>query len=89
MPVRAPRPERFAIHKLIVADRRLKGRDSLKSRKDLMQAEILIALLARDRPGDLADAYCDAMDRGLRWRERIESSLARSAEAREGLERVL
>lgn len=86
--VRAPRPERFAIHKLIVADRRLEGRDSLKSRKDLMQAETLIALLARDRPGDLAEAYRDAMDRGPRWRDRIESSLARSTEARDGLAKV-
>lgn len=86
--VRAPRPERFAIHKLIVADRRLEGRDSLKSRKDLMQAETLIALLARDRPGDLAEAYRDAMERGPRWRERIERSLERSAEAREGLAKV-
>jgi hypothetical protein len=86
--VRAPRPERFAIHKLIVADRRLEGRDSLKSRKDLMQAETLIALLARDRPGDLAEAYRDAMDRGPRWRERIERSLSRSAEARDGIARA-
>lgn len=86
--VRAPRPERFAIHKLIVADRRLEGRDSLKSRKDLMQAETLIALLARDRPGDLAEAYRDAMERGPRWRERIEKSLERSAEAREGIAKV-
>jgi hypothetical protein len=87
--VRAPRPERYAIHKLIVADRRLEGRDSLKSRKDLMQAETLIALLARDRPGDLAEAYRDAMERGPRWRERIEKSLERSAEAAETLARVI
>lgn len=86
--VRAPRPERFAIHKLIVADRRLEGRDSLKSRKDLMQAGMLIALLARDRPGDLAEAYRDAMERGPRWRQRIERSLDRSAEAREGIEKL-
>jgi len=87
--VRAPRPERFAIHKLIVADRRLEGRDSLKSRKDLMQAETLIALLARDRPGDLAEAYRDAMERGPRWRERIERSLKRSAEAASGIAAVI
>lgn len=86
--VQAPRPERFAIHKLIVADRRRDGSDSLKARKDLMQAETLIGVLARDRPGDLADAYRDAMARGPRWRERIERSLARSAAARRGLETV-
>jgi hypothetical protein len=87
--IRAPRPERFAIHKLIVSDRRREGPDSLKSRKDLMQAELLITLLARDRPGDLADAYHDAMDRGPRWRERIESSLERSAAARDGLATII
>jgi len=83
--VRAPRPEKFAIHKLIVADRRLEGRDSLKSRRDLMQAETLIALLARDRPDDLASAYRDAMARGPKWSERIERSLDRSSDAAEGI----
>jgi hypothetical protein len=75
--VKVPRAERFAIHKLIVADRRREGPDSLKARKDLLQAELLIAMLAEDRPGDLAEAYHDAMNRGPRWRERIERSLAR------------
>ncbi|MCT7377950.1 nucleotidyltransferase domain-containing protein [Chelativorans sp. EGI FJ00035] len=32
--VQVPRPERFAIHKLIVADRRYGGPDQLKARKD-------------------------------------------------------
>lgn len=86
--VRAPRPERYAIHKLIVADRRLEGRDSLKSRKDLRQAETLITLLARDRPGDLAEAYQDAVRRGPRWKERIAKSLDRSPRACEGLGQV-
>jgi len=75
--VRVPRPERFAIHKLIVADRRREGPDSLKARKDLLQAEILIAILAEDRPGDLAEAYADARARGPRWRERLDRSLDR------------
>ncbi len=75
--VQVPRPERFAIHKLIVADRRREGPDSLKSRKDLLQAELLIAILAEDRPSDLVEAYQDAINRGPRWRERIERSLAR------------
>jgi hypothetical protein len=53
-----------------------------------MQAETLIALLASDRPGDLAEAYRDAMERGPRWRERIKRSLARSADAAEGIAAV-
>lgn len=80
--VRAPRPERFAIHKLIVADRRRDGQDSLKARKDLMQAELLMSILAEDRPADLIDAWEDALSRGPRWRQRLERSLERSPQAR-------
>lgn len=75
--VKIPRPERFAVHKLIVASRRLDGPDSLKARKDLMQAEILATILAEDRPADLTDAYDDAITRGPKWKTRIEQSLKR------------
>ncbi len=75
--IRIPRPERFAIHKLIVADRRKDGPDSLKARKDLMQVGILVSVLSEDRPGDLKEAYEDALSRGPAWRHRIEASLAR------------
>lgn len=83
--VRIPRPERFAIHKLIVSSRRKDGPDSLKARKDLLQAELLIEVLADDRPMDLEDAYRDAMSRGPRWRDLITQSLARSETARQRL----
>lgn len=76
--VKAPRPERFAIHKLIVADRRREGPDSQKARKDLMQAELLVSILSEDRPSDLIEAYNDAMSRGPRWQERLHGSLARA-----------
>lgn len=75
--VQIPRPERFAIHKLIVADRRLGGPDQAKSRKDRGQAAFLIEVLAEDRPDDLREALEDALSRGPRWRARIEASLAR------------
>lgn len=86
--IRIPRPERYAIHKLIVADRRREGADSIKSRKDLMQAEILMAVLAEDRPADLEEAYADAISRGPRWRERIKRSLGRSVDAAALIESV-
>jgi len=86
--VRIPRPERFAIHKLIVADRRRDGPDSLKARKDLAQAELLVTALAQDRPTDLDEAYRDAMSRGPRWRQRIERSLKRSPRTAALLESV-
>jgi hypothetical protein len=75
--VQIPRPERFAIHKLIVADRRKGGPDQAKARKDRGQAAFLIEVLAEDRPDDIREAYKDALSRGPRWRERIEASLVR------------
>lgn len=75
--VRIPRPERFAIHKLIVADRRQGGPDAIKSVKDRAQAAFLIRVLAEDRPDDLREANEDALDRGPQWRERIGRSLGR------------
>lgn len=86
--IRIPRPERFAIHKLIISDRRKDGPESLKAKKDLLQAELLIHVLTEDRPGDLADAYEEALARGPRWREHLERSLSRSPVTRERLERA-
>ena len=83
--VQLPRPERFAIHKLIVADRRQGGPDQLKARKDRSQAEFLVEVLSEDRPDELAEAYEAALSRGPRWRHRIEASLKRMPETAERL----
>ena len=72
--VQIPRPERFAIHKLIVSDRR-QDRDRLKAIKDRKQAIFLIDALLEDRPDELRQAYQEAMSRGPRWRERLTSAL--------------
>ncbi len=80
--VQIPRPERLAIHKLIIADRRRDGPDSLKAHKDRMQASFLIVILAEDRPDDLHDAYADAMGKGPQWRDRIGATLKRLPEVR-------
>jgi hypothetical protein len=53
--VRVPLAERFALHKLVVAQRRT-GRPE-KSRKDLDQAAALIAALGELQPGALEAAY--------------------------------
>jgi hypothetical protein len=87
--VQIPRPERFAIHKLIVADRRQGGPDQLKARKDRAQTEFLVAALAEDRPDELAEAYEDALSRGSRWRERIEASLKRMPETEQRLSAIV
>jgi hypothetical protein len=54
--VNVPHPARFALHKLVVARSRPLTQQA-KSGKDLDQAAQLIAILAEDRPGDLAIAW--------------------------------
>lgn len=75
--VQIPRPEAYAIHKLIVANRRQGGPDALKSRKDRAQAALLIRVLADDRPDELHEAYQDALSRGPAWADHITRSLKR------------
>lgn len=79
--VQVPRPERFAIHKLIVAERRAGGRDAAKAVKDRAQAALLIEALAELRPDELREAHEDARARGPNWARRIEASLARMPES--------
>ena len=74
--VQIPRPEAYAIHKLIVANRR-SGPDQIKAHKDRQQATHLIRALAEDRPADLKDAYDDAMARGPKWQDHITATLKR------------
>lgn len=73
--VQIPRPERYAIHKLIISDRR-ERLDRLKARKDRQQAAFLIDVLLEDRPDDILEAYQAAMEAGPRWRERLGRALA-------------
>lgn len=71
--VQIPRPERYAIHKLIIAQRRTGGLQT-KSRKDFAQARSLIRILAEDRPYSLRETYETAMDTGPKWRAEIEKT---------------
>jgi len=86
MLVQIPRPERFAIHKLIVADRRKADPDRLKARKDRAQAEMLIEILCEERPADLVEAYETALAQGPAWRKRISESLKLMPQTRTRLE---
>ena len=86
--VQIPQPERFAIHKLIVADRRRDGTDSLKAEKDRLQAAFLIKVLAEDRPDELIEAYQDAHEVGPKWGGRIASTLKLMPETRRKLDRL-
>ena len=84
--VQDPRPERYAIHKLIVADRRRDGAGSLKSTKDREQSAFLIEAMAEDRPDDLFYAYTAALKIGPRWRKHINNSLKRMPQTQTVLE---
>lgn len=86
--VQIPRPERYAVHKLILADRRRDGAGSLRASKDREQAAFLIEAMAEDRPDDLRGAYRSAMEVGPRWRERIGNSLKRMEKTRDILNRL-
>lgn len=66
VPILAPRPARYAVHKLMIAGER---HDQFKRMKDLTQAQALFAAV----PPDLIDeALEDACRRGRKWKEAIE-----------------
>lgn len=78
VPVLAPAPERFAVHKLIVAFRRRSGGEaSDKQGKDLRQAAALAeALVHARRSADLAAAWSEAWQRGPHWQQAMRGSLS-------------
>lgn len=72
--VQIPRPERYAIHKLIVSQKRHAG-SGAKARKDLQQARAIIWAMAEDRQHELNSAIAEADARGPKWREALDRSL--------------
>ena len=68
-----PPPARYALHKLIVAQRRREG--ATKVNKDLEQAEALIDAVAGRRPKELDEAWRDALERGPRWQHYLTTGL--------------
>lgn len=92
VPVLVPAPERYAVHKLIVAARRRADGDGLaKSSKDLRQAAELIEALGELRQqADLAEVFVEAWQRGPAWRTAIGASIGRlEDDARAHLRAVL
>ena len=77
VPVIVPSPERYAIHKLIVASRRQNNANGVAKReKDVHQASLLVeALETTRRQDDLAIAFSEAWGRGQHWREAIQKGL--------------
>ena len=73
--VNAPQPARYAVHKLILAQRRdASGRS--KRAKDLAQAKALIEILRKHDPFALEDAFTDAKAQGEKgWSVPLSRSL--------------
>lgn len=74
-----PLPARYALHKMWVAGTRPISEHS-KSRKDVAQAEQLMAMLFSDHPNDIADAVQAMKSRPKMWR-RIEKDFDRISKA--------
>ena len=82
VPVRVPAPERYAIHKLIVAE--VRRATSVKAPKDLSQAnDLLEALILRD-PDVIVDAIADARSRGPKWRKLVDAGLKKIGRGLDG-----
>ena len=71
--VSVPEPQRYAIHKLIVACRRRVG--DVKRDKDVQQAETLLSVLSRKQPNELRAAWHEACDRGKSWKRLLGQGL--------------
>lgn len=63
--VSVPAPQRYALHKLIVAQRRREG--DAKRVKDLSQAQGLLDALVQRRPHELRAVWAEAFGRGKTW----------------------
>ena len=70
--VNVPRPERYALAKLVLYMERMEGRNPEKAGKDLMQAASLIDYLSSRLPDMLQDAWFDLLSRGPGWRKRAK-----------------
>jgi hypothetical protein len=77
--VLVPAPERYAVHKLIVAQRRV-GPGNIKRSKDLLQSEALFERLVDLKPNELRAVWHEAESRSSRytakWSNYMLASLA-------------
>jgi nucleotidyltransferase-like protein/uncharacterized protein DUF1488 len=71
--VSVPAPQRFALHKLIVARRRQPG--DPKRDKDIFQAQALLNVVVDRRPHELRDAWREAFGRGKTWQRLLGEGL--------------
>lgn len=68
-----PAPQRYAVHKLMIASLRRAG--VAKREKDLRQVDALLQLLLDMRPYELKSAWQEAYERGKEWRRLLDRGL--------------
>jgi hypothetical protein len=74
-----PAPERYALHKLMISNRRRVG--TAKKDKDLSQAGALLEVLAERRSSELKLAWAEALSRGPAWRKLLMEGIGKLPEA--------
>lgn len=72
--VNVPTPARFALHKLVISQRRPSAQQ-IKSRKDIQQATELLTLLLEDRPGDIWIALDAARTMPGKFQSQLEQGI--------------
>ena len=85
IPVRVPRPEAFAWHKMLVSQ--LRTATSEKRAKDILQAAVVFAVLAEDAPDALEAAFA-AVPRTARTATRSGARLVLAQLSKIGHERA-
>lgn len=73
--VNLPRPERYALAKLLIYPDRLSGAQPEKANKDLRQAASLIEFLSQNHQEALKYAWQDLQDRGPAWRRQVSTGV--------------
>lgn len=74
--VTIPKPDRFAIHKLIVSAER-KISETAKINKDVRQANVLIQYYLDFRPDELLETCREAKENGPGWERRLRSGISK------------
>ncbi len=69
--VNLPRPERYALHKLLVYGERAQAQRT-KARKDIAQAAALLDYLLTHDTAEIAAMWVDVNSRGPGWRKRLK-----------------
>jgi hypothetical protein len=86
--VTVPAPQRYAVHKLMIARRRQEG--TAKRNKDVHQAEALLGVLLKKRRYELRSAWNEAAQKGKAWRQLLQQGLEDlSAEIQQSLRALL